>query len=481
MLKNFGCLLLLSGLLLSAALVSSSKHGNPANDIVEMINKNRTDLKLRPLSDSPGLGCMALQYATECVSNCTQNNTVNCHPSPNDFTEVFAPNCGVELPTFTTISGHIVGCNSDYLSPSNAYSTVLMRDGKSVSLMKNKTHTEVGVGFVRAHGGRFIWCVLFSNGETNSSFVLDDQGQGIKQRKGCFSGVNSTCSKANKLVNVALSCSSGFFTAILLQFILIGVQEAVEGDLQARQPPYLNDSSSSSMLCTETSQPESHSQSQLSHQPSMESLQTEPVLSSASTCILRSYRNFSTSDLSSSTSNSSSAMQKTWIVQLSKLSLLRRSLERSNMRPPSLTIQYRSIVPYCLWNMLGHSSRPLTMTTALLATIQSLIMLTNVAGISVRLSWRHISGHNDLCHSLTLLELQEFIELLSCNLRVFSKIIVIAVQNGHEYRHSPSLLLHEAGKVCKFRVAWHIFGQLSPWTTQNEGDWVPVLGMNLVC
>ncbi|PNX57505.1 hypothetical protein L195_g058728, partial [Trifolium pratense] len=83
---------------------------NPASEIVDIINKNRTDQKLHNLNDTPGLGCMALQYVELCKGNCTDNNVVNCKPPEDDFVEVFAPNCGVELPTFGTITGHIVGC-----------------------------------------------------------------------------------------------------------------------------------------------------------------------------------------------------------------------------------------------------------------------------------------------------------------------------------------------------------------------------------
>ncbi|KAH0980723.1 hypothetical protein GBA52_007900 [Prunus armeniaca] len=129
--------------LLLAALVCSKNHGNPANDLVEIINNNRTAHKLSKLNDSPGLGCIALQYAELCKGNCSINNTVNCKPSEDDFTEVFAPDCGVELPTFSTITGHIVGCQSKYLEPSLAFGHVLVRDSKALSILRNKSHTEL--------------------------------------------------------------------------------------------------------------------------------------------------------------------------------------------------------------------------------------------------------------------------------------------------------------------------------------------------
>ncbi|KAJ8565754.1 hypothetical protein K7X08_008330 [Anisodus acutangulus] len=189
----------LCGLLL-AVLVSSKHHGNSANDLVDIINKNRTAQKLPQLSNSPGLGCIALQYAKECMGNCSSNNSVNCHPSEDDFTEVFAPNCGVELPTFGTISGYILGCQSKYLEPLEAFSNALVHDKRTLSLMRNKTHTEVGVGIIKAHKhkGPYLWCVLFSSSQRNTTFVFDDLGEGIKQKKGCFSGTSFPCSRAHR-------------------------------------------------------------------------------------------------------------------------------------------------------------------------------------------------------------------------------------------------------------------------------------------
>ncbi|XP_015866252.3 uncharacterized protein LOC107403853 [Ziziphus jujuba] len=202
--------------LLLTAHVCSKNHGNPATDIVSIINHNRTAHKLPELNDSPGLGCIALQYIELCKSNCTKNNTVNCKPSEDDFTEVFAPNCGVELPTFDTITGHIVGCQSKYLEPSLAYSNVLIRDKRALSILRNKSHSEVGVGMVGVHKGPFFWCVLFSSGKTNSTFVLEDRGVGIKQKKGCYSGSSIPCSAGQK---AAVFSSNVMIMAILCVFL----------------------------------------------------------------------------------------------------------------------------------------------------------------------------------------------------------------------------------------------------------------------
>ncbi|XP_057532338.1 uncharacterized protein LOC130810338 isoform X1 [Amaranthus tricolor] len=211
MLKGFlsFCLVLFCGLLFAVQVYSKKAHGNPTKDIVYLINKNRTAIKLPAVFDSAGLGCIALQYAEACKDNCTSNNTVSCHPLGDDITEVYAPDCGVELPTISTISGKLVGCSSKYLSPSEAFSHVLARDNKSMSILENITHTEMGVGVASNHKGHLFWCVLFSDGLTNSSFILEDHGQGIKQKMGCFSGTNTTCSEAT-------SIKSGIYIEILL-------------------------------------------------------------------------------------------------------------------------------------------------------------------------------------------------------------------------------------------------------------------------
>ena len=171
---------------------------------------------------------MALQYVEECKGNCTRNNnTINCRPSEDDFTEVFAPNCGVELPTFGTISGHIVGCQSKYIEPSEAFSQVLIRDKKTLSLLRNKTHTEVGVGMI-GNKGHFFWCVLFSISQTNTTFVLEDRGQGIIQKKGCFSGSTTPCSGGQKnFVFFGSNLTMGFIFAFLLLYLYFNLFQTI--------------------------------------------------------------------------------------------------------------------------------------------------------------------------------------------------------------------------------------------------------------
>lgn len=174
--------------------------GNEANDLVDIINRNRTLKRLPLLNNSPGLGCVALQYIKECRANCSENNTVECNPPEDDFTEIFAPNCGVELPTFGTISGLIVACQQKHLDPPEAFSQTLIHSNKTLSIIHNKTHTEVGVGIVRAksHKGPYLWCALFSSNKRNSSFVLQDLGKGVEQKEGCYSGSGVSCSSGGR-------------------------------------------------------------------------------------------------------------------------------------------------------------------------------------------------------------------------------------------------------------------------------------------
>lgn len=208
--KIFQCCQLIScwGLLLLLFKVVFSKDlaGNSANVLVDIINVNRTAQKLTNLTNSPGLGCMALQYAKQCSANCTANNTAHCRVSEDDFTEVFAPDCGVELPTLAEISGHIIGCQSKYLQPSLAFSAVLVRDKRALSILSNKSNTKVGVGLIGAHWkGPFFWCILLSSGQGGSTFVLEDGGRGIEQKKGCFSGSTAPCSGVVRKTNVLSS------------------------------------------------------------------------------------------------------------------------------------------------------------------------------------------------------------------------------------------------------------------------------------
>lgn len=109
-----------------------------------------------------------------------------------------------------------MGCQSKYLEPSLAFSNVLVREKGALSTLRNKSHSEVGVGMVGVHKGPFFWCVLFSDGKTNSTFVLEDRGLGIKQKKGCYSGGSIPCNAGHKTAVF----SSNFFMMVSLYISL---------------------------------------------------------------------------------------------------------------------------------------------------------------------------------------------------------------------------------------------------------------------
>uniref|UniRef100_A0A0D9VN62 Uncharacterized protein n=1 Tax=Leersia perrieri TaxID=77586 RepID=A0A0D9VN62_9ORYZ len=213
-----GVLLLL---LLGAGAVSPAKiHGNPANELVELVNANRTASKLPRLRTSAGLGCMALQYISECIGidACGGNGTVACQPPEEHMTEVYAANCGVELPTVDVITGRLVGCHRQRYDAEAALEAVLSQAGAG-AVIRGKAHTQVGAGFDRAHRrGPFFWCLLFTSGSANSTFLLEAAGKGIHQTHGCFSAPPDT--------TLTLSCSaaaalpSSFLLLIPLLFLL---------------------------------------------------------------------------------------------------------------------------------------------------------------------------------------------------------------------------------------------------------------------
>ncbi|XP_051148209.1 uncharacterized protein LOC127263218 [Andrographis paniculata] len=173
------------------SLACCKNHENAANDLLKIINANRTSLKLPELSISPGLGCIALQYAEACSRNCKANGTlIGCEHREDDFTEIFAPNCGVELPTLGTISGHILGClrRGNRLRPEDVFGDAVFGDRAA---MRNGSFVQAGAG---VSGGGGPWCVVFSETPRNGSFVLGGFGKGVVQKSGCYSRVDALCS-----------------------------------------------------------------------------------------------------------------------------------------------------------------------------------------------------------------------------------------------------------------------------------------------
>ncbi|KAL4333214.1 hypothetical protein GQ457_07G045380 [Hibiscus cannabinus] len=157
---------------------------NPADELVAVLNANRTEHKSSSLADNPGLACIALQYIKAYQGDCKAVGEPK-KPSDSEFAETFAPNCDIEVSTLSPITGRFLGCQSKYVEPSEAFSI--------------KNHNEVGAAATGTAGGApYFWCVLFSSGKHNSSFVLEG-GVAKISRPGCFSGADDECSSADDL------------------------------------------------------------------------------------------------------------------------------------------------------------------------------------------------------------------------------------------------------------------------------------------
>ncbi|EEF46141.1 uncharacterized protein LOC8258586 [Ricinus communis] len=171
---------------------------NPADELVTVLNSNRTAHKESSLYDNPGLACIALQYIKAYQGDCgAVGGTDAKKPAESEFTETFAPACGVTVSTLTPITGRLLGCESKYVNPAEAFSEILMKNSKSLEILYDKNHTEVGAAVTGTDGGSpYFWCVLFSNGKRNSSFALEE-GVAKVTRPGCFSGANDECSGAS--------------------------------------------------------------------------------------------------------------------------------------------------------------------------------------------------------------------------------------------------------------------------------------------
>ncbi|BAF23887.1 uncharacterized protein [Oryza sativa Japonica Group] len=189
----------LAALLLSAASAADSKN-NPADQLVALINSNRTASKASTLDDNQGLGCIALQYIKAYEGQCNQVGESK-KPPETSFAETFAPNCGVQAATLTKITGRLLACQSNYATPDQAFN-FLVNDAKSIQVLHSKNHTEVGAAVSgTSGGGPYFWCVLFSSGKPTTSFKVDG-GVPKSVRPGCFSGNNDDCMGANAAVSI---------------------------------------------------------------------------------------------------------------------------------------------------------------------------------------------------------------------------------------------------------------------------------------
>ncbi|XP_042038896.1 uncharacterized protein LOC121784742 [Salvia splendens] len=180
----------------SSASGQSKVTDNPADELVAVVNSNRTASKLPSLYSSQGLACIALQYIKAYQGDCGAVGGPKAKkPADSEFAETFAPACGVVASTLAPITGRLLGCQSKYLKPLEAFSEILMKNNKSMEIVQSKNHTEVGAAVSGSDSGSYFWCVLFSSGKSNSSFALEGTTAKIS-RPGCFSGANDVCSRA---------------------------------------------------------------------------------------------------------------------------------------------------------------------------------------------------------------------------------------------------------------------------------------------
>ncbi|XP_068659795.1 uncharacterized protein [Aristolochia californica] len=178
---------------------TDSKH-NPADELVAVVNANRTAHKSPSLVDSPGLGCIALQYIKAYQGKCDEVGNGK-KPADAEFAETFAPNCGVQASTLAPVTGRLLGCQSRYVPPSDAFSDILIQNSRSLEILHSRNHTQMGAAVSGSDGGApYFWCVLFAGGTPNRTFSLDGGVTKITH-PGCFSGTDDDCSGAAQSYN----------------------------------------------------------------------------------------------------------------------------------------------------------------------------------------------------------------------------------------------------------------------------------------
>ncbi|XP_020083411.1 uncharacterized protein LOC109706818 [Ananas comosus] len=202
---------------LAPALAADSKN-NPADQLVALVNSNRTAHKSSSLIDNQGLGCLALEYIKAYQGQCSAVGDGK-KPPDSSFADTFAPNCGVQSQSLKPITGRLIGCQTKYAQPDQAFD-MLIENGRSLEILYSKNHTEVGAAVSGTDGGSpYFWCVLFSNGKANSSFVVDG-GTPKSVRPGCFSGNNDDCSGAGAYRVPAWPMVAGIVVSAAYAFLL---------------------------------------------------------------------------------------------------------------------------------------------------------------------------------------------------------------------------------------------------------------------
>uniref|UniRef100_A0A0A9A209 Uncharacterized protein n=1 Tax=Arundo donax TaxID=35708 RepID=A0A0A9A209_ARUDO len=189
---------------------------NPADQLVALVNSNRTASKASSLADNQGLGCIALQYIKAYEGQCKEVSVKK--PIESSFTDKFAPDCGVQAATLTKITGRLVACQSNYATPAEAFN-IMINDAKDLQLLHSKNHTEVGSAVSGTDGGGpYFWCVLFSDRKPSTSFKVDGEVPKTAH-PGCFSGNNDDCKGPN---NGAISANVSTWRLVAALLFALG-------------------------------------------------------------------------------------------------------------------------------------------------------------------------------------------------------------------------------------------------------------------
>ncbi|GFY95175.1 hypothetical protein Acr_10g0005600 [Actinidia rufa] len=162
---------MLSLIKLSVAAATGKVTDNPADQLVTTLNANRTAHKEPALFDNPGLACIALQYIKAYQGSCDEVGGPDAKKPPDsDFAE--------------TPLGSILRNLDD-------------EEQELGNTLQQKSYPSGGGGVSGSDGGSpYFWCILFSGGKTNTSFVLEG-GVAKVSRPGCFSGANDDCNGAH--------------------------------------------------------------------------------------------------------------------------------------------------------------------------------------------------------------------------------------------------------------------------------------------
>lgn len=63
-------------------------------------------------------------------------------PPESSFADTFAPSCGVVATSLAPITGRLIGCQTKYATPDQAFDMLIVND-KSLEILHSKNHTEV--------------------------------------------------------------------------------------------------------------------------------------------------------------------------------------------------------------------------------------------------------------------------------------------------------------------------------------------------